>query len=389
MNKCVNTCISTSMTHEQWHAARRILCIRLDYLGDVLMSTPAMRALKHTLPDSRLTLLSSPGGVAAARFIPEVDEVISYTAPWMKSSAPQSARVDMNMIAELARHRFDAAVIFTVYSQNPLPAALLCHLAGIPLRLAHCRENPYRLLSDWVPDTEPHTGLRHEVQRQLDLVASVGMHTEDQSLSFRVPSADIAWAWERLRTLGVDSAHPWILLHPGASAPSRRYPARHWTDVARLLATQLDCPLVFSGNEDEVALVEHVRDSAPQTHSLAGQLDLGKLAAVISLAPLLISNNTGPAHIAAAVGTPLVDLYALTNPQHTPWQVPNRVLFHDVPCRFCYKSACPQGHHHCLELVEPQRVVSAAVELLNETAAGLIATLQRARHDAIHPLPPC
>jgi ADP-heptose:LPS heptosyltransferase len=107
-----------------------------------------------------------------------------------------------------------------------------------------------------------------------------------------------------------------------------------------------------------------------RSHSLAGRLSLAELAALISLAPVLISNNTGPVHIAAATGTPVVDLYALTNPQHTPWLVPHRVLFQDVPCKFCYKSICPQQHHNCLRLVHPESVVEAALELLAESPRG-------------------
>jgi ADP-heptose:LPS heptosyltransferase len=84
----------------------------------------------------------------------------------------------------------------------------------------------------------------------------------------------------------------------------------------------------------------------------------------VEAAPLLLCNNSGPVHVAAAVGTPVVDLYALTNPQHTPWAVPHRVLFHDVPCKYCYKSFCPEGHHDCLRLVPPATVVEAALSLL-------------------------
>jgi ADP-heptose:LPS heptosyltransferase len=90
------------------------------------------------------------------------------------------------------------------------------------------------------------------------------------------------------------------------------------------------------------------------------------LIALIDLAPILITNNTGPAHIAAGRGTPVVDLYALTNPQHTPWMVPNRVLSCDVPCKYCYKSICPEGHHNCLRQVEPKEVVQATLDLLQE-----------------------
>lgn len=353
------------MTASQWHQAKRILCIRLDYLGDVLMSTPAIRALKRSLHDCRITLLTSPNGAAAARFIPEIDDTIEYAAPWMKSSAIHDARTDLAMIEQLARREFDAAVIFTVYSQSPLPAAMLCHLAGIPLRLAHCHENPYQLLTHWVRDPEPQQQVRHEVRRQLDLVATVNAHTGDEHLSFRVPLADAGRMQHCLQAAGIDTAHPLIVLHPGATAHSRRYPPQHWTQVTRILANAPGFPLIFTGNSEEAALVDQIRQGVPNTHSLAGKLDLGQLAALIALARVLVSNNTGPVHIAAAVGTPVVDLYALTNPQHTPWRVPNRVLFHDVPCRYCYKSVCPQGHHHCLTLVTPDQVARATLELLD------------------------
>jgi ADP-heptose:LPS heptosyltransferase len=94
-------------------------------------------------------------------------------------------------------------------------------------------------------------------------------------------------------------------------------------------------------------------------------LDLEELAALIEAASVMVAGNTGPVHIAAAVGTPVVDLYALTNPQHTPWSVPSVVLYHDVPCRWCYKSVCPEGHHLCLRGIDPGAIVRAALDLLS------------------------
>lgn len=353
------------MTVSGWDRAQRILCVRLDYLGDVLMSTPAMRALKKSLPGRHITLLTSPGAAAVTQYISEIDGTIAYAAPWLKNSDRHAAADDLAMIDRLREGRFDAAVIFTVYSQNPLPAAMLCYLAGIPLRLAHCRENPYQLLTHWIPETEPHERVRHEVRRQLDLVATIGAHTADERLSFTVPSADTAQAQRILKELDIDAERPWLVMHPGATAASRRYPPQLWARAARELAATLDCPLVFTGSKEESALVEQIRRGVPHAHSLAGKLSLGQLAALIAQAPVLVSNNTGPAHLAAAVGTPVVDLYALTNPQHAPWQVENRVLFHDVPCRYCYKSSCPQGHHLCLTGVPPERVAGAVRELLD------------------------
>ena len=128
--------------------------------------------------------------------------------------------------------------------------------------------------------------------------------------------------------------------------------------------------IVFTGSESEAALVAQAAAHMPQRPiSLAGRLGLGELAALIDGAQALLCNNTGPAHMAAALGTPVVVLYALTNPQHTPWQVPARVLSHDVPCRHCLKSRCPQLHHDCLERIAPEAVAGAVLELLAGTEA--------------------
>jgi lipopolysaccharide heptosyltransferase II len=349
-----------------WDAVRRVLAVRLDTLGDVVMTTPALHAVRGGMPARHVTLLTSAAGAAAARLVEDVGEVIVYDAPWLKATASRAdAQPDHRMIDRLRHGQFDAAVIFTVYSQSPLPSAMLCFLAGIPRRLAHCRENPYQLLTEWVPDPEPAGLRRHEVRRQLDLVAHVGWTTSDERLRLAIPPAARTAVLARLERLGLAGPREWVVVHPGASAPSRRYPAEGFAAVGARLAAERGSFLVFTGDAGERELVEKVRAGigAPSV-SLAGELALGELAALIAEAPLLISNNTGPVHVAAAVGTPVVDLYALTNPQHTPWAVPNRVLSHDVPCRDCYKSICPEGHHLCLRGVSPNDVVAAAHELL-------------------------
>jgi lipopolysaccharide heptosyltransferase II len=342
----------------RWDDANAVLAIRLDSMGDVLMTTPALRALKKSA-DRRVTLLTSTAGAAIAALVPEVDDVIVYDAPWMKASpGPADGERERNVVEQLRARRFDAAAIFTVYSQPPLPAAYLCLLAGIPLRLAHSREKPYELLTHWVPETEPEDGVRPEPRRQLDLVAAIEVRTRDERLSLAVPDDARARVRERLAAAGV--VEPWLVLHPGATAPSRRYPPDSFIAAARRLAVEDGRRVVVTGDPGERALAETVAASVPGAVSFAGQLDLAELCALVEAAPLLISNNTGPVHIAAAVGTPVVDLYALTNPQHVPWQVPNVVLSHDVPCHWCYSSVCLTGHHHCLVLVTPEQVVEAA-----------------------------
>lgn len=350
-----------------WNDAENILCIRLDSIGDVLMTTPAIRAMKESRPGRRITLLTSTAGEAIASLVPEIDNIIVYDAPWLKATAPRvNSHPEFEMVERLRGMKFDAAVIFTVFSQNPLPSAFLCYLADIPLRLAHCRENPYQMLTDWVLEPEPSGGIRHEVRRQLDLVASIGCKTEHESLSLQVSQQARERVLQILSTLGVDISRPWVVIHPGATAISRRYPPENFAAVARQLVLA-NFQVLFTGTEPERQLIEDIQKAiGVPTYSLVAELNLGELSAIIAIAPLLISNNTGPVHIACAVGTPVVDLYALTNPQHTPWGVPHRVLFHDVPCKFCYKSICPEGHYNCLRLVTPQEVVSAALELYSD-----------------------
>lgn len=360
-------------TERAWHwaGAANILCVRLDNMGDVLMTTPAMRALKH-MPRRhgtgrrRLTLLASRAGADIAAHVPEVDETLVYEAPWMKAARAHAAGTDRKFSLRLAQRSFDAAVIFTCYSQSALPGAMLCTYAGIPLKLAHCRENPYALLSDWIQETEPERGVRHEVQRQLDLVAAVGARTEGQRLSLRVRPADRIALSDKLNRLGLGelaASSRYIVIHPGASAPSRRYTPERFAAAARDLSRVLGAPLVVTGGHSERSLADGiVRASEACAASVAGELSIGELAALIAGAGLLISNNTGPVHMASALGTPVVDLYALTNPQHGPWQVPHRILNRDVPCRYCYKSICPHGHGACLD-VPSREVVQAAAAL--------------------------
>ncbi len=350
-----------------WEDAERVLCVRLDALGDVLMTTPAIRALKESRPGRRTILLTSPAGAGAARLVPEVDEVVVYEAPWMKATPPGATPADEHAAIERLRElRLDGAVIFTVYSQNPLPAAHMCLLARIPLRLAYCRENPYQLLTHWAPETEPVPTVRHEVARQLDLVRTIGCVTGDTRLSLHVPRKARATVGRLLSGLGI-AGKGFVVVHPGASAPSRCYPAEGFAEVADGIARGIGMPVVFTGSPGERALVEDIQGMMQAASvSLAGRLGLAELAALLGHASLLVSNNTGPAHVACAVGAPVVSLYALTNPQHTPWGVPSRVLFHDVECRYCYKSVCPMGHHDCLRLLRPADVLSAVAGLLRE-----------------------
>jgi lipopolysaccharide heptosyltransferase II len=379
----------TSDDRERWRRVQRVLAVRLDNLGDVLMTTPALAAIRHSVPGAQLTLLTSSIGATLAPCLTDIDDVIAFDAPWVKHAGAvdsEIGRAEAQLIDTLRAQRFDAALIFTVCTQSALPAALLCRQAGIPLRVAHSRENPYGLLTHWVRETDElghgmsrraapeantealkreGSSIRHEVQRQLALAASVGYTVDDVRLRLRITAQQRRVARTLLHEAGVPAQRRYFVVHPGASAPSRRYPAARFGSAADAIAARSGCLPIFTGDASEQPLIDEARRCMSQPSiTLAGRVGVPELAALIGEARLLLANNTGPAHIAAAVGTPVTVLYALTNPQHTPWQVAARVLNHDVPCRDCLKSVCPRGHHDCLMKVQPDDVVHAALSLL-------------------------
>ena len=351
-----------------WSSARSILAVRLDGIGDLLMTTPALRALKEAHPARSITLLASPAGAALARELPFVDDVVAFVAPWMKcaetgASTPEATRA---IAAQLRERGFDAAVVFTVCTQSALPAAMLVYEAGIPLRAAYARENPYALLTDWRPESDVALayGMRHEVLRQIDLVQSLGVDVRDRRLQFPVrPDARRAMR-EKAYASGLDARRRWLVVHPGASASSRRYPEAKLAAAVRMLAAKGRWQIAIAGDEGDRRAAEAIAASVRGVVPVAGCLDLAEFGALLEAADALVCNNSSPAHLAAAVGTPVVDLYALTNPQHTPWGVAHRVLSHDVDCRWCLKSTCPHGHQRCLADVAPGAIVAAVDALL-------------------------
>src|SRR5438477_7062384 len=174
------------MNDNPWHSVRRVLAIRLDNLGDVLVTSPAIHAMKESLPSAELTLLASSVGAQVGRLNPDLDYVIVYEAPWMDPwhKLPQNSQREQQMIALIRERRFDAAIIFTSFRQSSLPAAYLCYLADIPLRVAASIDGPGSLLTTRHKHPER---MMHEVERGLDLVGAIGLQTGDLDLVLQVP----------------------------------------------------------------------------------------------------------------------------------------------------------------------------------------------------------
>lgn len=352
---------------EEQLTLNNILCIRADNMGDLLMSSPAIRALKETF-NSKITVLTSSLSAKIAQLLEEIDDVITFDLPWVKNESAPEENQFFEVVSTLKEKQFDAAVIFTVYSQNPLPAAMLAYLAGIPVRIAYCRENPYDLLTHWVQDKEPYTFIRHQVKRDLDLVSTIGAFTDDYGISLEVKKEVWRSAQNKVFALGVDLSKPWLILHPGVSEKKREYPAKLWIEAAKELSK--DFQLLFTGGLAEAGLTQYLANNTGEgAYSLGGKLDLEEFIALIDRAPLVVSVNTGAIHLAAAVNTPLVVLYAVTNPQHLPWKVAGKALYFDVPLELRSKNEVIRYVNNSLfskpiPMVKPQEVVMAVYEIL-------------------------
>ncbi len=373
------------MIDERWRSVRNVLLIRLDNLGDVLLTTPAFHAVKRSLPQASLTLLASPVGAQVAALNPDLADVLVYQAPWMDPwhKLPLDSQREQEMIALIKARHFDGAIIFTSFRQSSLPAAYLCYLADIPLRAAASIDGPGSLLTTRYKHPER---IIHEVEHNLELVSALGMSTDDRSLVLDVPDDAMHEVASLLDRGGVNIARrvsainraPTVVVHPGCSMPARTYPWEMYVEVIDLLVERLGAFVVVTGVEDERSLVaqvlEQVRpENRASTLAMAGALPFPLFSALIKTADLTITNNTGPMHVSAAVKTPVIALFALTNPpeQWGPWQVPHRQLYHDVSCRICYSRVCPY-QHECLRQVSPTMVVEAAADLLAEVGKAVL-----------------
>ncbi len=337
---------------------RRVLAVRLDNLGDVVMLTPALRALRAALgPGPRLDLLASPAGAALAPLLADVDEVLTAQPVWQDVSGRLPLDPDRELALVERFRGYDAVVVFTSFAQSPWPVAYASYLAGVPVRVGTSKEFGGSLLTHWLP--APEDG-QHQSDRSLALLASVGIEALGTGLALAVSDDARRQAAAVRREAGV--ADHYVVLAPGASCPSRRWEARRFAEVAQ----DLDMPVAVVGTGRERELVESVAGPASpgsRVAGLAGRLDVPGLAALIEGAQVAVTNNSGGMHLADAVGTPVVALFAGTEDasQFAPRSVPARLLRVPTVCTPCRAFSCPFAQE-CIDIA-PAEVVSAVREL--------------------------
>ncbi len=335
---------------------------RVDSFGDVLLAGPAVRAVAGSA--EHVTFLCGPRGEAAARLLPGVDDVLVWEAPW---AGPEALPVEPDdiaaVVADLGERRCDTALVLASAHQSPLPTALVLRLAGVARVAADSVHYPGGLLDVRHRRDPGH----HEARAALALAEAAGFtlpEGDDGALRVRPPSAAAREAAARLTGDG-----PYVVVHPGASAPARCWQSGRFTETARLLAGA-GHRVVVTGSAGERALTAAV--AGAHAADLGGRTDAPVLAAVLAGARAVVVGNTGPAHLAAAVGTPVVSLFAPVVPaaRWGPYRVPHVLLGDQLaPCAGSRARECPVPGHPCLGDVTAVDAVGAVDKLLKESTA--------------------
>lgn len=341
---------------------RRVLVARLDSVGDVLLAGPAIRAVaagrRHE--PAEVSLLCGPQGAPAARLLPGVTRVLTWTCPWISDPAPPLTSTLVDELAGLLTEAdADEAVILTSFHQSPLPLALLLRLHGIARITGASVDFAGQLLDVRLRPGEDFVEDQPEPLRALTIAGAAG---------FSLPDGD-AGALEVLpgpEVAELVGASPYVVVHPGAAVPARAWPAANAVDAVQLLS-DAGLRVLVTGGPDEQALTARV--AGHRGVDLGGLTDLAALSSVLRGASVTITGNTGPAHLSAAVGTPVVSLFSPVVPaaRWAPYGVPVELLGDQAaPCRDTRARSCPVPGHPCLSSVSAEEVARACFRLLEQ-----------------------
>ncbi|MDZ7374572.1 MAG: glycosyltransferase family 9 protein [candidate division KSB1 bacterium] len=336
----------------------RVLLVRTDRMGDVILSTPVATLLKEAHPDWQVDMLVSAWLAPLVRIHRDVDAVLTCQ--------PERQRV-RDLAHELRLRKYDAAVLL-----HPKPAlAFALWLARIPLRIG-TRYRAYSfLLNRRVAVHRKHSPL-HELELNVLTAAPLGLapiaHV-NPLFRFSVPEEAEAAVSAKLEAAGAEpNARP-IVVHPGSGGSARDWPIDRFAELLRDLAELSLGSVVVTGSSTERTLVDTlVALSQTPLVRLDGQLSVVELAALLRRARLVVANSTGPLHLAVAMGTPVVGLYCPVGPCHPrrwgPYGRPNAVVMPEVPeCSRCRKS-CP--YYDCMASIPAGRVLEKIREVLDD-----------------------
>ena len=338
---------------------KKILIVRLDKIGDLVLSTPAIKAVHDAYPNSHITVLVRPYAREIVDGNPYVNEIITYD----KAGGEKGFLKNIRFILNLRKKRFDLALI--LHPKNRTHIFLF--LAGIPERVGYDKKLGI-LLTKKIPHIKQY-GLKHEIDYTLDLLRYVGIEPKDKSLHVPIKKESEKKISDIFTKNGISGTDLVIAIHPGSSCPSKRWRVEHFAKVGDLLALNYKAKIVIMAGPKDKGFGDktaELMESNPL--NLSGKTTIADLASILKHSHLFISNDSGPVHVACAVGTPTIAIFGRNDRGLAPtrWRpVGERdiALHKDIGCEPCLSHNCKKGFA-CLEAISEEEVLKAAEKIL-------------------------
>lgn len=337
---------------------KRILVVRTDRIGDVLLSTPVIKALRQGYPHAYIAMMTSPYAKDIVEGNPYLDEVIIYD----KDNKHKNWRRSVKLSRNLKKKKFDLAVI--LHPTNRVH--LVTFLAGIRRRVGYNRKFGF-LLTDKIKHTKQQ-GDKHESEYALDLVRYLGIES-DKTLFMPIKAASEEWAEELFKKEGINKSDKLLAIHPAASCPSKIWPQERFAEAADKFISKYGFKVLLVAGTEDIALVDDIiRRMRNPAVNLAGKTSVSQLASILKRSRLFISNDSGPVHIATAVGTPVISIFGrnqkgLSPKRWGPLGIKDKILHKEVGCIKCLAHNCKK-QFACLKAITVKDVLIATDSIL-------------------------
>ena len=338
---------------------RNILIIKLRYLGDVLLATPTVRAIKAARSDVRVTMMVNRGTEDVLSGNQDLHEVMvldkgSLAAQW-------------RLIARLRRRRFDTVIDLTDGDRS----AFLSWISGAPVRIGFNDEHRWRGKC-YTQVVQPVPGMQHRIDRDLEALKPMSIQAGSKDPQLWLTPEEENSAEQLLGQLGVQRSQSMVILQPGARYWFKAWPPERFAELADQLTSQYGCQVLIGGSRLDIDVAQQIRQMTKSSPLLmAGRTTIKQFAAIVKKSALFIGSDSGAMHIASAVGTPVVALYGPSNPREWgPRGGSVEVLYKGLDCRSCFHPTCTKGEENCMRLITVHEVFAAAQRLLPVGRAG-------------------
>jgi heptosyltransferase III len=330
-----------------------LLIIKLRYIGDVLLATPTVRAIKAARPDVRVTMMVNRGTEDVLSGNPDMDEIVvldkgSLAAQW-------------RFIAELRRRRFDTVIDLTDGDRS----AFLSWISGAPVRIGFNDEHRWRGRC-YTQVIQPVPGMRHRIDRDLEVLKPINIQAGSKDLQLWLTPEEEDSADQLLDQLGVQRSQSIVMLQPGARYWFKAWPPERFAELANRLMSQYGCQVLIGGSDQDIDLAQQIQQMAKSRPIImAGLTTIKQFAAIAKKSALFVGSDSGAMHIASAVSTPVVALFGPSSPREWgPRGGPVEVLYKDLDCRSCFHPTCTRGEQNCMRLITIDEVMMAAAGLM-------------------------